>query len=264
MARFFNLYSGSKGNATYVGSGSGSILIDAGRTAKQLTDQLRERDIDPALLSGIFITHEHSDHISALAVFLKRYKMPVYATPGTMSALEEYAVLPADIVRRVICPGESTECGGMQITAFKTAHDSRESCGYRIVTSDDRTISICTDLGELDESAKSGIFGSDLVMLESNHDVRMLKSGNYPYQLKMRILGKRGHLSNDACSEMLPELVENGTSRIALAHLSKENNYPYIAENAAKLRLQQSGAEIGRDCLLSVLEEKSTQKVTVL
>ncbi len=263
MARFFNLYSGSKGNSTYIGNGNGAILVDAGRSAKQLIDQLNEREMDPSTLCGVFITHEHTDHISALNVFLKKYKIPVFATKGTLLALEEMNVLPADIKTVALMSGENVECGGMQITPFKTSHDSRESCGYRIITSDDRTVSICTDLGEIDQSAFNGIFKSDLLMLESNHDVKMLQNGNYPYSLKMRILGNRGHLSNDTCSKILPTLVESGTARIMLAHLSSENNYPYIAENYAKDSLHKKGIEIGKDCLLTVLEEKSTQKVTI-
>ena len=142
--------------------------------------------------------------------------------------------------------------GDIHIKAFRTPHDSAESCGYTATFSDGRVISVATDMGEMTYDVMQALKGSDLVLIESNHDIGMLRNGPYPYPLKRRILSSRGHLSNDACSEAIKTLVENGTTRFVLGHLSKENNYPPLAFETAKAALTQIGAIEGVDYLLEV------------
>jgi phosphoribosyl 1,2-cyclic phosphodiesterase len=263
MARFFNLFSGSKRNSTYIGSGNGAILIDAGRSAKQIVDSLESRDFSMNDVKGIFITHEHSDHVAALNVLLNKYDIKVYATKGTANALYKYNLVPENTEVNILDYSKDTSCGDLSVKTFKTSHDSAESCGYVVTTPDERKIAVCTDLGYISDEVEDNLMGCDLVMIESNHDVNMLRMSSYPQMLKRRILGDRGHLSNDTCSNLLPKLVKNGTTRICLAHLSRENNIPVLADRVAKTALECEQIAVGKDCLLSVLEEKSTKKATV-
>lgn len=245
MARVCPLFSGSSGNSYYIGSKSAGVLIDAGRSARQLEGLLKLCGIDPLAVHGVLVTHEHSDHISGLRVFAKKYGVPVFCTPGTLTALgtaaAEFEVRPL--------PGELT-IGGMGITHFPVSHDCAQPVGYRIHTADDRIIALATDTGFLTDEVKAGLLGADMVILESNHDVELLRSGPYPYPLKRRVLSDKGHLSNAACAAFLPELLQNGTRRFVLAHLSRQNNTPDLALQAAQSALVQAGAVPDVDFLL--------------
>lgn len=263
MAKFCNLFSGSKGNCTYIEGSDGGILIDAGKSAKQITDKLASFDIDTKKLCGVFITHEHSDHISALRVLIKRLKLPVYATKGTLDELIYREIITIDDAHEIKI-GQTVECANLEVSAFSTSHDAAQSCGYTVKPDADRKIAICTDLGYISDEVISAISGSNLIMLESNHDIRMLENGSYPYPLKQRILGQCGHLSNDAASEILPNLVKGGATEIFLAHLSEENNYPDIAKMSAVNSLAAEDISEGRDCLLNVLAPSNTTGVTYL
>lgn len=250
MARYCPLFSGSEGNSTYLGTANGGVLVDAGVSAKRLTEALSQRGIDPTSLHGIFLTHEHSDHISGLKVFLKKHPMPVYATHGTLEAVMEKDALPAGVTAYVI--DNTVTVGDLQVTAFSTPHDSRESCGYRVAFPDERTAVVATDIGYLTDTVKKAVNGCDLVHIESNHDVRMLECGPYPYYLKERILSRVGHLSNESCASLLPLLLESGATRFVLSHLSRENNTPFLAQMTAQASLKATGALENRDFLLSV------------
>lgn len=249
MARYCPLFSGSSGNSTYLATANGGILVDAGVSAKRLQEALVSREIDPAGLQAIFITHEHADHIGGLKVFLKRFPVPVYATAGTLEAMLQKDALPAGTTARVI---ESLiEVAGMTVSMFHTPHDSRESCGYRITFPDERVVAVATDIGYMTDEIRGALCGCDLVHIESNHDVRMLENGPYPYSLKCRVLGEGGHLSNDACAALLPTLVQRGTTRIVLSHLSRENNTPDLALATSSAALSAAGAVLQRDYLLT-------------
>ena len=252
MARFCSLYSSSSGNSTYIGSSKTAILIDAGVSAKKLKEALLSRDIDPSALGGIFITHEHSDHINGMRILASTYKIPVYATEGTLSYLEENGKVTNKFPYEVI-PYEGMQVGDIFVKPFRTPHDSRESCGYRIEMPNDIKAAIATDIGKITDEIRENIIDCQLVMLESNHDIGMLQNGIYPYALKRRILSDVGHLSNVACAEMTAELISKGTSRIYLGHLSKDNNFPDLAyqTNLAAIK-EKTGAVIGRDFLMEV------------
>ncbi len=257
MARYCPLFSGSSGNSTcFLNPRGRGILIDVGVTTKRLVDALRQREIEPEHIDAVFITHEHIDHIRGLKVFLNRYPVPVYATAGTASALLGGDFLPEGVTPWVIT-GKVT-AADLSVTPFATPHDSRESCGYLITFPDGRKAAVATDMGCLTETVKKALLGCDLVHMESNHDETMLERGPYSYQLKQRIKGNRGHLSNRVCAAFLPELLQSGTTRFTLSHLSRENNTPLLARDTALHALSACGAENGRDYTLTVASPEPT------
>lgn len=251
MARFCSLFSSSSGNSTFISSASTSILVDAGVSAKRMVKALTDREIDPKTIGGIFITHEHIDHVNAVRILATNNGIPVYATEGTLEALNESGVLNGKFPVNVM-PEEGIEVGDLFIKSFKTPHDSRESCGYTITLPDGQKAAIATDIGHMTEEIMQNLKGSALVMLESNHDEGMLRNGPYPYYLKRRILSDVGHLSNNACAEAVTELLKSGTVRFFLGHLSRDNNFPALAYETSASALKTIGAVEGRDFFLEV------------
>lgn len=239
--RLCTLYSGSGGNATYIENEGTAILIDAGKSARALTNALKaigalpEGKIKDAPLpvDAIFITHEHSDHIAALPVFLKKHPVPVHITEPSAARL--YALLGDSPLRDCIVthpPLFSVTVGCLTVTSFPTSHDSAMSVGYRITAEAQdriRTFGYATDLGIVTDTVKEALLGCEAVVLESNHDEDMLLDGPYPYELKRRIRSRRGHLSNRDAAAFAALLAEQGTQSFLLAHLSKENNLPLLA-----------------------------------
>lgn len=251
MAKFCSLYSSSSGNCTYIGSSQGGILIDIGVTAKRTELALTGIGVDPSSIAAIFVTHEHSDHIKGIKVFAARYKIPVYASAGTLTGMEKLEAVDSRVTTDIISPS-GIEAAGMFVRPFRTPHDSNESTGYCILTPDGKRISVATDIGIVDDNVMNSIYGSDLILLESNHDVGMLRNGPYPYFLKERILSNYGHLSNESCAETAVKLMESGTTRFVLGHLSKENNIPALAFETTRSAMTMAGAKENTDYLLSV------------
>ncbi len=251
MAKICQLFSGSTGNSTYIGCGAGGILVDAGVSCKRLVAALDDIGVDPKSLQGIFLTHEHTDHIQGVRVFASRYGIPVFGSQGTMCALEEQGLL-TDGYDAYILDLPTLSVGDFEITSFPTSHDTPESLGYRVTLPDGNVVSVCTDLGFVSERVREGIIGSNAIVMESNHDVDMLKTGPYPFYLKERVLSRRGHLSNADCAAELPNLVKQGTTRFILAHLSRENNLPVLAQRTALAALKAQGMEENKDFLLQV------------
>lgn len=251
MARFCSLFSSSSGNSTFISSASTSILVDAGVSAKRMVKALTDREIDPKTIGGIFITHEHIDHVNAVRILATNNGIPVYATESTLEALEESGVLNGKFPVNVM-PEEGVAVGDLFIKSFKTPHDSRESCGYTVTLPDGQKAAIATDIGHMTEVIMQNLKGSGLVMLESNHDEGMLRNGPYPYYLKRRILSDVGHLSNNACAEAVTELLKSGTVRFFLGHLSRDNNFPALAYETSASALKTIGAVEGRDFFLEV------------
>lgn len=258
MARFCTLFSGSSGNCTYIGSGSDGILVDAGVSAKRIEQALYDREILPESIRAILITHEHIDHVKGIKTFAKRYRIPLYGSHGTLEALAETGLLPPDAE---LCEMNGVQTvGDMQVSAFRTSHDSAQSVGYTVETATGRRVGICTDTGFITDEAWEAIQGCHLVQMESNHDVDMLRSGAYPYPLKQRILSDCGHLSNDTCANALPTLANNGATRFVLAHLSRDNNTPTLAYAAATNALVAAGLTDGIDYLLKVAAPISEER----
>ncbi len=263
MAKFCPLFSSSTGNSIYIGGGNDSILIDAGMVNKQLEQALWGIGVDADSIRNIFITHEHSDHVKGLKVFSKKHKSRVFMTAGTYEALAKTDALDNVDECRIITP-DGVDIGPMHIKPFAISHDCIEPCGYTVEMANGRKFAIATDLGIMTDTVMNALRGSDLVMLESNHDVNMLQCGGYPYMLKRRILGVKGHLSNDACAEALQTLVKDGTTRIFLGHLSRENNVPQLAYQTSVSALEMIGAHEGEDYFIRVAKPQWDEKALVL
>lgn len=259
MARFCPLFSGSSGNSSYLGSRSAGVLIDAGVSARRLDGRLRLCGIDPLALQGILVTHEHSDHVSGLRVFAKKYGLPVYGSAGTLGAIS--GSLEGVELRDI---GDGAEIAGMAVRPFPISHDCVQPTGYRIHTGDGRDFCLATDLGYLSDQVKESLLGCDMVVIESNHDVEMLRNGPYPYYLKRRILSDHGHLSNAVCAEFLPELLKSGVRRFMLAHLSDTNNTPQLALETSLAALVRAGAVQDVDFILQVAMPENTESKTVI
>ncbi len=261
LARFCPLFSGSSGNSIYVGTAESGVLIDVGMNAKQTTLALERMNIDPNSIKAIFITHEHTDHINGLRVFASRHNINVYSSKGTLEALENSGVINGKFFADEISSG--VEVDGMNITSFRTPHDSSESVGYVIELPGERKAAVVTDLGIMTDEIMNAISGCDLVLIESNHDVNMLNNGEYPYYLKRRILSDTGHLSNDNCARAVTQLLKTGTTRFFLGHLSRENNIPELAYQSTYSALLENGAKEGQDFLLSVAPRSNPDKITI-
>lgn len=233
--------SGSSGNCLLVSDGDTHILIDAGISMRRIQSSLSHYSLAWQDLTGVLITHEHSDHISGLAMLIKHHPLPVCAPHTVANRLLGQLPELADCLR-VIPVGESFPLGCVSVTAFHTPHDTDESVGYRLCGS--AVYAHATDTGSVTEEMLAGLSGADTVLLEANHDERMLRDGPYPYYLKKRILSARGHLSNSDCAALARQLVAGGTRRVILGHLSRTNNRPELAEAAVSEALAGLGAEL--------------------
>ena len=240
MAKIVPLFSSSKGNSYYIKGNDEAILVDAGKNCKQIELSLLQNEIDTKTIKGIFVTHEHTDHCSALKVFAKRYDLPIYASKGTLEALVNGGKV--DKNAKLIEITDEVILGDTLIKRVATSHDAIESCGYHITTADGRKCSVVTDTGFLTSDALNALKNSNAVVIESNHDVDMLKRGPYPYILKQRVLSMTGHLSNVDCAKVLPQLIESGVTHFVLSHLSQENNTPRIALDTSVSTLSIFGA----------------------
>ena len=250
--RVVTLYSGSRGNSIYIRAGDTRLLFDAGLNCSALCRALREIGELPELIDAVYITHEHKDHISALDVFQRRYPVTVHMAEPTAEAVHCVDYLT---VRHAPLFSVSERC--CEVSSFITPHDSRMSIGY-IIRTDYGNVGIATDLGTVTEEIAESLAYCDSVVLESNHDVEMLRSGPYPPALKARILSDYGHLSNDVSSRVAAYLASCGTKNIILAHLSEHNNTPELAYAASRRALDEAGYSFVR------LEVADSSKPTVL
>lgn len=250
MAKIVPLFSGSQGNSYYIGASGHGVLIDAGRSCKQITEALRANDIDINSIEALLITHEHSDHCSGVRVFAGKYNVPVYSSKGTANALIKDGKVDGKVNLNVI--EDTLELADVFVERINTSHDAAESCCYRVITGDGKSAVVATDLGFISDDIRSAVIKSDAAVIESNHDVNMLKNGFYPYVLKRRILSDIGHLSNEACSDELSNFVRNNTYRFMLGHLSRENNTPELAYSSAVCALKLEKMSENTDYTLCV------------
>lgn len=239
--QFASIASGSSGNCLYTGNDDTHLLIDAGISKKRIEDGLREFRVEPGDIDAVLITHEHSDHIKGLGVLARKYGFPIYATRGTIMEIRRQRSLGAidESLFHEIRAGETFQIGNMSVHAFAIPHDARDPVSYRVDDGKFR-IGTVTDLGYYDESILEALRDCDILYAEANHDIRMLETGPYPYQLKIRILGNYGHLSNESSGQMIRQLLNEKLQKVILGHLSKENNYPELALKAVQCELESS------------------------
>lgn len=250
MLELITLASGSSGNCLLVSDGRTHMLVDAGISARRICHGLKELGVEPAELAGVFITHEHSDHISGLATLTKQLRLPVYASQGTARQLS-YRIAFVEEVLRPFSAGETFPVGSLTVESFATSHDAAESTGCA-VTGGGRKAAVVTDLGYVTGAVLRVVLDTDLLVVEANHDEEWVRSGPYPYHLKARILGDRGHLSNEAGARLACWAVERGTRTVVLAHLSAENNTPAHAYDTVHRALECAGAAVGQEVTLEV------------
>lgn len=250
MSKIVPLFSGSSGNSYYVSNSGKGILIDAGRSAKQLTKALEDNNIDIKSIEAIFVTHEHTDHVKGLRVFANKHAIPVFVSEGTLEACIAGGYIDGKTRCCVIQSG-GVDLSTMHVDRFPISHDCAEGIGFR-VDMGGKSYALATDLGYISDEVENALLGCDAVTIESNHDVNMLRMGPYPYVLKRRILSDKGHISNTVCSQLLPKLVRSGTKRFILAHLSRENNMPEIAYRESLNELNANDMELLSDFTLTV------------
>lgn len=242
--RFCSLYSGSSGNSIFVGSDNTRLLIDAGLSGKAIEGALKSIDEDPSKIDGILVTHEHSDHIKGLGILSRRYNIPIYANEGTLEAMKtSLGKVKEDNIK---CIDDYVRIKDIDITPYRISHDAASPMGYAL-NCEGKKVCIATDLGYFSEEVEKNLQDADIILLESNHDVEMLKLGPYPYYLKRRILSDVGHLSNDACGNAILKLLNKGPKKIILGHLSKTNNYPELAYKTVLNILESNGVKDGQD-----------------
>lgn len=251
MTRLSPLFSGSDGNCYYIGSAEKGILIDCGRSAKQITSALSELETDIKNIGAIFVTHEHTDHVKGLKTLASKHHIKVFATQGTIRELADKELINGKVnISPIDCDG--MELNGIYIKPFSISHDCREGVGYVISTPDGRKTAFATDTGIVTDEIKSALKGCDTVVIESNYDENMLLAGDYPYPLKRRILSSKGHISNSLCADTVSGLVKTGTTRIILAHISRKNNMPCLAEETTVSQLKLDKMKRNSDYILYV------------
>jgi len=233
--RFNVLGSGSSGNSTLVSDGVTNILVDAGLSGKEIARRLDEYGLPPEKISAIVVSHDHGDHCRGVAPFVKNLDIPVFMTTA---AFEAYGARVNPAKHRVISPGESFEIGGIAVTCFSVPHDAEDPLGF-VLEKEGVRIGIALDLGFMSNLVIERMKGCAGIVLESNHDVAMLKAGPYPWALKQRVMSRNGHLSNDAVARYLACDFDGTASHVILAHLSKNNNIPELALLSAQKALEE-------------------------
>lgn len=246
--RFLSIGSGSSGNCYYFGNSSQGILIDAGIAARTVRKSLKEIGVDLSQIMGIFISHDHYDHIKAVGTFGEKFHIPVFATEKVHEAIDNCWSLTGrlDGCKRYIEPGKDVEVGDFTIKAFPVSHDATDNNGF-FFTYGTHKITIATDIGCSNDLVCSMIKKSDVVILEANYDTGMLENGHYPYYLKKRIASDTGHMDNIVAGHILSDNWHSNLKHIYLCHLSKDNNTPEIAERTVCECFEESGINCGVD-----------------
>ncbi len=237
----FSIASGSSGNCICVGNDSNHVMIDVGISGKRVEAGMNAYDMTTSDCDGILITHEHSDHVSGLGVISRKYGLPIYATEKTIDAILRCSSL-GKIDRglfNVIEPDRDFSIGELSVHPFSVSHDAADPVAY-IVSDSKKRVGVVTDLGTYDDYIVDNISGLNAILIEANHDVRMLQAGSYPYPLKQRILGDRGHLSNENSGKLLASILNDNICHIFLGHLSKENNYEELALTSVKMEVSMA------------------------
>lgn len=242
--RIATVASGSSGNCVYVGSDNTHVLVDVGISGKRTEMGLNANGISMKDISAILITHEHIDHINGLGVISRKYEIPIYTTEGTADAIRKNTKLgkiPEDLYVNI----ESDSpfyIGDLEVCPFNISHDAAQPVAYRF-NKGNKSVAVATDMGKYDDYIVNNLSNLDALLIEANHDVRMLLAGTYPYYLKQRILGEKGHLSNETSGKLINDILHDGLKYIMLGHLSKENNYEDLAYETVKSEIAVSDNE---------------------
>ncbi len=253
------LASGSRGNSALIASAKTRILIDAGVSCREIVRRLRASGEDPRSLSAILITHEHSDHVAGLRVLANKFQIPVYMTAATHHAWHREARdskgQPCSLAKlETFSAGSSFQVADISVTPFTIPHDAVDPVGFTLVAEGVK-VSFATDLGYVPTSIKHHLRGSDVLLMESNHDLEMLRGGPYPWVVKQRVMSRVGHLSNAALAQFLTSDYDGGAAFVILAHLSEQNNHPELARNAAEQALSRYGSLLQNRVLLASQSE---------
>ena len=236
--RFMSIASGSSGNCIYIGSDQSHILIDAGISGKRTQAGLKEAGLTMKDIDAVCITHEHNDHVNGLGVLARRYGVPIYTMRETWDQIRQMKSLGRidEGLYHPIEEGEEFTVGDLTLTTIPVSHDAAHPVAY-LARCGKKRAGVVTDLGFYDARIQAAMAQMDVMLIEANHDIRMLETGPYPYPLKMRILGERGHLSNEAAGTLLGDLLHDECKAVFLGHLSRENNYPALAYETVKAEI---------------------------
>ncbi|MEI7027557.1 MBL fold metallo-hydrolase [Paenibacillus sp. y28] len=242
--KFSILASGSTGNSMVVEAAGRKVLVDAGLSAKKIDQLLQDRGISGKELDAIMITHEHADHIKGVGALARKYDLPVMANEKTWTQLDKQLGQIAEDRRVVMQTGEMRDFGELKVESYAISHDAAEPVGYCFYHGEEK-LGLATDLGYVSSKVKETIEDSDVLVLESNHDVQMLRMGHYPWNIKRRILSDVGHLSNEAAGEALSEMASGKTKRVYLAHLSRDHNLMDLARMTVQQVLEERNVTVG-------------------
>lgn len=239
--RMCSIASGSSGNCIYVGSTATHVLIDAGISCKRIEEGLKELELCGRDMDGIFVTHEHSDHVAGLCVLARKYHIPIYASEGTIAWMKRDAKLGTleEELFHSVKSDEKLTIKDLVINPMTISHDAVQPLAYRVSYGGTK-VAVCTDLGYFNDYTVESLRGLNALLIEANHDVNMLQVGRYPYYLKQRILGNKGHLSNENSGRLLSRIAHDGLQSVLLGHLSQDNNLPELAYEAVRLEINLS------------------------
>ncbi len=239
--RMCSIASGSSGNCIYIGTDATHLLVDVGISCKRTVQRLGQLGLTGKDIDGILITHEHADHISGLGVICRKFGIPIYATEGTITAIKRVSNLGVidDSLFRVVREDEKFILKDITVNPMKISHDAAQPVAYRFQYGSKR-MAVATDLGTYNDYTVESLKGMDTLLIEANHDINMLQVGPYPYALKQRILGNKGHLSNELSGKLLSRLLHDHLKTVFLGHLSKENNLAELAYETVRLEISMA------------------------
>lgn len=262
--KFCSLYSGSSGNSIFIASDNTRVLIDAGLAGKKIDDALKHIGEESSSIDGIFITHEHIDHIKGVGVLSRKYDIPIYANDNTWAVMEKNIGKIKEHNIRIMDRRSSITINDLEIRSFNIPHDAIAPVGYTVSYAG-KSASVVTDFGVFTEEIRDNIIDSDIILLESNHDVNMLRMGPYPYKLKLRVLGENGHLSNEDCGSAIVSLLKNDKKKqIVLGHLSGTNNHPDLAYQTVVDVLSANGIRPGDNVILQLASRHNPSEIILL